>query len=44
MDVLRLVDAERVFIDAALVTLTLELDAISAVIDARLAAGEEPLP
>jgi len=44
MDVLRLLDAERVFIDAALVTLELEIDAVAAVIDARLAAGEEPLP
>ncbi len=44
LDVLRLVDAERVFIDAELVTLQLETDAVAAVIDARLAAGEEPLP
>ena len=44
MDVLRLLDAERVFIDAALVTLELEIDAVAAVIEARLAAGEEPLP
>jgi cobalt-zinc-cadmium efflux system outer membrane protein len=44
LDVLRLVDAERVFIDATLVTLELEFDAVAAAIDARLAAGEEPLP
>lgn len=43
-DVLRLVDAERVFIDATIVTLELEFDAVAAAIDARLAAGEEPLP
>jgi cobalt-zinc-cadmium efflux system outer membrane protein len=44
LDVLRLVDAERVFIDATIVTLELEFDAVAAAIDARLAAGEEPLP
>lgn len=44
IDVLRLVDAERMFIDASLVTMDLEFDALAAVIDARLAAGEEPLP
>ncbi len=44
IDVLQLVDAERVFIAAALVTVELEVDAVSAAIEARLAAGEEPLP
>jgi cobalt-zinc-cadmium efflux system outer membrane protein len=44
IDVLRLVDAERVFIDATIVSLELEFDAVAAAIDARLAAGEEPLP
>ncbi len=44
LDVLRLVDAERVLIDATLVTLELEFDAVAAAIEARLAAGEEPLP
>ncbi|MBL8137808.1 MAG: TolC family protein [Acidobacteria bacterium] len=44
LDVLRLVDAERVFIEATLVTLELEFDAVAAALEARLAAGEEPLP
>jgi len=44
LDVLRLVDAERVFTDAALVAIDLETDAIAAAIEARLAAGEDPLP
>jgi outer membrane protein TolC len=44
LDILRLVDAERVFTEAALVTIDLELDAVVAAIEARLAAGEDPLP
>ncbi|MGD9904253.1 MAG: TolC family protein [Vicinamibacterales bacterium] len=44
LDVLRLVDAERVFIDATLAALDLEIDAVAAAIEARLAAGEDPLP
>jgi len=44
LDVLRLVDAERVFTDAALVAIDLETDAVVAAIEARLAAGEDPLP
>jgi len=44
LDVLRLVDAERVFTDAALVAIDLETDAVLAAIEARLAAGEDPLP
>lgn len=43
-DVLRLVDAERVFADAALIAIDLETDAVIAAIEARLAAGEDPLP
>jgi cobalt-zinc-cadmium efflux system outer membrane protein len=44
LDVLRLVDAERVSTEAALVAIDLEIDAVAAAIEARLAAGEEPLP
>ena len=44
LDVLRLVDAERVFTDATLVAIDIEIDAVAAAIEARLAAGEEPLP
>jgi len=43
-DILRVLDAERVYNDAALVALDLELDAVVSAIEARLAAGEEPLP
>ena len=44
LDVLRLVDAERVATEAALVANDLEIDATAAAIEARLAAGEEALP
>ena len=44
LDILRLVDAERVFTDATLVAIDIEIDAIAAAIEARLAAGEDPLP
>ena len=44
LDVLRLVDAERVYTEAALVAIDLEIDAVVAAIEARLAAGEDPLP
>jgi cobalt-zinc-cadmium efflux system outer membrane protein len=44
LDVMRLVDAERVATEAALVATDLEIDAVAAAIEARLAAGEEPLP
>ncbi|MCC7123277.1 MAG: TolC family protein [Acidobacteria bacterium] len=44
LDVLRLVDAERVHADAVLIAIDLEIDAVAAAIAARLAAGEEPLP
>lgn len=44
LDVMRLLDAERVATDAALTTIDLDIDAIAAAIDARVAAGEDPLP
>lgn len=44
LDVMRLVDAERVVIDAERVAIDIEIDAVAAAIEARLAAGEEPLP
>jgi cobalt-zinc-cadmium efflux system outer membrane protein len=44
MDVMRLVDAERVATEAALVATDLEIDAVVAAIESRLAAGEGPLP
>jgi cobalt-zinc-cadmium efflux system outer membrane protein len=44
LDVLRLVDAERVATEATLIVTDLEIDAVAAAIEARLAAGEEPLP
>lgn len=44
LDVMRLVDAERVYTDARLVTLEIEVDALAAAIEARLSAGEDPLP
>lgn len=44
LDVMRLVDAERVVIDAERVAIDIEIDAVTAAIEARLAAGEEPLP
>lgn len=44
LDVMHLVDAERVYIDARLVTLDVEFDALAAAIEARLSAGEDPLP
>lgn len=43
LDVLRLVDAERLYVDAATAALDLEIDAVAAAIEARLAAGEDPL-
>lgn len=43
-DVLQLVDAERVFGDAAREVLELRLDALHAAIHARIALGETPLP
>jgi cobalt-zinc-cadmium efflux system outer membrane protein len=43
-DVLQLVDAERVFGEAAREALELRLDATLALIQARLASGETPLP
>lgn len=44
LDVIRLVDAERVATEAALVATDLEIDAVEAAIETRLAAGETPLP
>lgn len=44
LDVLRLVDAERLYVDAAITALDLEIDAVAAALEARLAAGEDPLP
>lgn len=44
LDVIRLVDAERVATEAALVATDLEIDAVEAAIETRLAAGEAPLP
>lgn len=44
LDVMRLVDAERVVIDAERVAIDIEIDAVAAAIEARLAAGEDPLP
>jgi cobalt-zinc-cadmium efflux system outer membrane protein len=44
IDVLRLLDAERVHTDAAAVSLDIAIDAVAAAIDARVAAGEDPLP
>lgn len=43
-DVLKLIDAERVYSDVQRIALELRLQAIGAAIDARLALGEEPLP
>ena len=43
-DVLQLVDAERVYGEASREALELRLDAILAIIHARLALGETPLP
>ena len=44
IDVLRLLDAERVHAEAAAVSLDITIDAVAAAIEARLAAGEDPLP
>ena len=43
-DVLQLVDAERVFGEAAREALEIRLDALHAAIQARIALGETPLP
>ncbi|MGE0594000.1 MAG: TolC family protein [Vicinamibacterales bacterium] len=44
LDVLRVLDAERVYTDAMLIALDLDIDAAVSAIEARLAAGEAPLP
>jgi cobalt-zinc-cadmium efflux system outer membrane protein len=43
-DILRLVDAERLYMEAAREAVELRLDAILALMQARIAIGEEPLP
>jgi cobalt-zinc-cadmium efflux system outer membrane protein len=44
VDVLKLIDAERVYADVNRIVLDLQLEATSAAIEARIALGEEPLP
>jgi cobalt-zinc-cadmium efflux system outer membrane protein len=44
MDLLRLMDAERAHVEALVAANELEIDAIAAAVDARLALGESPLP
>lgn len=44
VDILRLLDAERVLRDARHLEIDARLDAVAAAIAARMAAGEEPLP
>lgn len=43
-DVLRLIDAERVYSDVRRTALELRLEALAAVLDARFAIGEETIP
>jgi len=43
-DLLRLVDAERVYVEAVREAADLRLDALLAFLEARLLAGEDPLP
>lgn len=44
VDVLRLIDAERVYGEVRRVALDLQLEAIGSAIEARIALGEDPLP
>jgi cobalt-zinc-cadmium efflux system outer membrane protein len=44
VDVLKLIDAERVYGDVRRVALDLQLEAIGSTIEARIALGEDPLP
>jgi cobalt-zinc-cadmium efflux system outer membrane protein len=44
VDVLKLIDAERVYAEVGRVALDLRLEAIASAIDARIALGEVPLP
>jgi cobalt-zinc-cadmium efflux system outer membrane protein len=44
VDVLKLIDAERVYAEVGRVALDLQLEAIASAIDARIALGEAPLP
>ena len=43
-DVLKLIDAERVYADVRRAALELRLDALAATLEARFAMGEEMLP
>jgi cobalt-zinc-cadmium efflux system outer membrane protein len=43
-DVMRLIDAERVYADVRRTALELRLEALTAVLEARVALGEEPIP
>ena len=43
-DVLRLIDAERVYADVRRAVLELRLEALAATIEARFALGEETIP
>ena len=43
-DMLRVVDAERVYTDAQMVFHTLASEAVVAAVEARIAVGEDPLP
>lgn len=44
VDVLKVIDAERVYADVSRIALDLHLEATSAAIEARIALGEDPLP
>jgi hypothetical protein len=44
VDVLKLIDAERVYGELRRVALDLQLEAIGSAIEARIALGEDPLP
>jgi hypothetical protein len=44
VDVLRVIDAERVYADVTRIALDLRLEATSTAIEARIALGEDPLP
>lgn len=44
VDILKLIDAERVYGEVRRVAIDLQLEAIASTIEARIALGEEPLP
>lgn len=44
LDVLKLIDAQRVYGDVQRVALDLQLEALGAAVEARIALGQEPLP